>query len=289
MSARISLLILDFDNTLFDWFHTWYHSFSPFLDELLTISGVPREVLIDEIRSVHQAHGTSEYAFLLQEVPSLSSGLGDTTLLSKYDSAIQVFRQARRAHLSTYPDVVPILQEIRNHGCKIAIFTESKGFYSSYRLRRLGLDPLVDALFSPDDHSIPDEIDLATHRTKHASEYGLKHARHVTLGETMIKPAPDVLLSIVAEFGAELAETAYVGDSLPKDIQMAQSAGVIDVFAKYGVARDNPKYRLLREVSHWTKEMVEAEKPVQNRHIIPTHELSRFSDILNLFEFGPNK
>ena len=289
MSERISLLILDFDNTLFDWFHTWYHSFSPFLDELLKISGVPREVLIDEIRAVHQAHGTSEYSFLLQEVPSLSAGLGDATLLQKYDSATLVFREARRPNLSTYPDVVPVLQEIRNQGCKIAIFTESKGFYSSYRLRRLGLDPLVDALFSPDDHSIPDEINLATHRTKDESEYGLKHARHITLGATMIKPAPDVLLSIVTEFGAKISETAYVGDSLPKDIQMAQSAGIIDVFAKYGVARDNPKYRLLREVSHWTKEMVEAEKPAQNTHVIPTHELSRFSDILSILNFGSNK
>ncbi len=289
MRPRISLLILDFDNTLFDWFHTWYHSFSPFLDELLRISGVPRDVLVNQIRDVHRRHGTSEYAFLLQELPCLNLGLDPTQLMEKYASAIQIFREERQSNLATYPDVVPVLTDIKKQGCKIAIFTESKGFYSSYRLRKLGLDVLVDALFSPDDHSIPDHIDLATHRTKDDSSYILENARHITLGPDMIKPAPNILLNIIWEFGAAVTDTAYVGDSLPKDIQMAQTAGVIDVFAKYGVARDNPKYRLLREVSHWTPEMVEAEKPFHNKHVLPTHELSQFSDVLNLFEFGPQK
>lgn len=48
------------------------------------------------------------------------------------------------------------------------------------------------------------------------------------------------------------AEVAYLGDSLMKDIAMAQGAGVLDVHAAYGQAQNRPEYDLLRRVTHWT-------------------------------------
>ena len=43
---RITTVILDLDNTLFDWVDVWYKSFSAMLEELAKASGVDRDVLI---------------------------------------------------------------------------------------------------------------------------------------------------------------------------------------------------------------------------------------------------
>ena len=66
-----TVLITDLDNTLFDWFETWYNSFNAMLESVVDISGISRETLIPEIKAIHQKHGTAEYAFLLEEIPSL--------------------------------------------------------------------------------------------------------------------------------------------------------------------------------------------------------------------------
>lgn len=70
------LLVTDLDNTLWDWFAAWHASFSAMLDRLIETSGVPAEVLEPQIRAVHQARGTAEYSFLLDEVPALIEASG---------------------------------------------------------------------------------------------------------------------------------------------------------------------------------------------------------------------
>ena len=70
---RYTTLITDFDNTLYDWFHMWHQSFAAMLREVERISGIARSELLPQIRAVHQKYGTSEYAFLLEEVPALQA------------------------------------------------------------------------------------------------------------------------------------------------------------------------------------------------------------------------
>jgi FMN phosphatase YigB (HAD superfamily) len=69
--------------------------------------------------------------------------------------AIDAFREARRNTLRLYPGVKSTLSTLRARGVLIAAFTESKAFYTSYRFRKLGLDGLVDYLYSPEDHLMP--------------------------------------------------------------------------------------------------------------------------------------
>ena len=71
MLIKKSVLITDLDNTLFDWVELWLNCFSTMLDGIVEISGIPKEQLIPEIAAVHQRHGTSEYSFLIEEIPSL--------------------------------------------------------------------------------------------------------------------------------------------------------------------------------------------------------------------------
>jgi hypothetical protein len=54
---RKTTLITDFDNTLYDWFHTWYVSFNAMLVEIERISGIRRAELITEIRRIRAGSG----------------------------------------------------------------------------------------------------------------------------------------------------------------------------------------------------------------------------------------
>jgi phosphoglycolate phosphatase len=109
--------------------------------------------------------------------------------------------------------------------------------------------------------------------------------------ENEFKPDKHLLLEIIKEIGAKPENTVYVGDSLMKDIHMAQQAKVTDIFARYGVSQDNVAYDLLRRVSHWTLNDVEKEKQIYKFGLIkPNYILNNsFSEILTLFKFVPHK
>ena len=287
---RVSVVVLDLDNTLWDWVDAWYRSFSAMLEELVRSSGIPRDRLVAEIRAVHREHGTSEYAFLVEELESLrAGGSPETRPEVAHRAALEAFESARREATCLYPTVFETLWALRERGCLVVGYTESMAFYTSRRLREMGLDGLLDSLYSPADHDAPVGLTPEQARRYPADAYRLRKTlhRHTPPGE--LKPNPGVLAGILADVGARAEDAVYVGDSLMKDIAMARDAGVADVYAAYGDNRHGEAYELLRAVSHWTDADVEREQQIQQRgRVTPTHTLDHcLSQLLALFEFVP--
>lgn len=175
---------------------------------------------------------------------------------------------------------------LREEGCLIVAYTESMGFYSNDRLRRLGLDGVIDILYSPADHALPSHVTPESVRSYPASHYELRETlhRHTPPGE--VKPNPQLLLDIIRDLGALPADVIYVGDSLVKDVTMAQHASVRDVWAAYGASHQKDEYELLRQVTHWTKEQVQREKLTRSDDVKPSFTLqSGFAELLAKFNF----
>ena len=281
-----TVLVTDLDNTLYDWFEFWYHSFVALLDRLAADSGIARDVLIREIKQVHEKHHTAEYAFLVQELPSLQNLHSDGNIAEIYDDAIHEYRRARKRHLKLYPGVMETLATLKADGVLLIGYTESMGFYSASRVRSLGLDGILDYLYSPADHALPLGLSRQQVRMFAPDHYGLERTeqRYTPPGE--VKPNPAVLLDILGEVGGSVESSIYIGDSLVKDVLMAQQAGVTDVHAKYGTAHTREEYELLRAVTHWTAVQVEREKVASSRTVQPSFTLERsFGEVLDLFEF----
>jgi|SRR5579872_7217401 len=287
MKPSKTALITDFDNTLFDWVELWLHSFSAMLDSIVQISGIPKAQLIPEIAAVHQRHKTSEYSFLIEELPSLRSFLNGRSAIEVFAAAIEIYRVKRRQYLKLYPTVAEALLQIKGHGTKIIGYTESMAFYSNYRVRRLGLDGVFDYVFSPVDHVLPEGLNPDDLRYYPAQHYVLKYSKQQYTPKGSKKPDVDVLNAIISELGLNKADCVYIGDSLMKDVTMAKDCGVEDVWAKYGEAHKRPEYKLLQDVTHWTQEEVEREQKIRERdHVDPSHTLeASFSEILALFDF----
>ncbi|MBN2223106.1 MAG: HAD family hydrolase [Deltaproteobacteria bacterium] len=267
----ISVVITDLDNTLFDWFGIWYRCFRPMLNEIVRISGVPEQRIIREIRTVHQKYGTTEYAFLIEELPSVRRKHPNGDIRVIYDAAIEAYRENRRRHLRLYPTVMDTLASIKQAGCLLVAYTESVEFYTNYRIRKLGLDGVIDVVYSPPDHAVPEDFTPAYPPETYT--FARTVQRHTPEGE--YKPNPKVLLGIIGDIGAAKDEAVYVGDSLHKDIQMAQAAGVLDVFAAYGRIQEKEAYDLLGRVTHWTQEMVERERSAAAQNITPSITLKK--------------
>ena len=283
MNPKISMLIVDLDNTLFDWFEIWYATFQPIHAGLLRHLPIDRDALDPAIRRIHQKRRTSEYTFLLDE---LNTDLPTTKNLRELlTNEIAESKKARDLTLKLYPTVLRTLWEIKRRGTRIVAYTESLSFYSAYRLKKLGLDGVIDFLYSPPDHDLPVGISINKIRSLPEDFYQLNitEIRHTPPGE--IKPNPKLLKAIVADFNTPVSECLYIGDSLFKDVAMAQDAGLHDVYAEYGAASQRTEYDLLRSVSHWTDEDVEREKAATKRNVKPTLSVETFSEVLRYFDF----
>ena len=267
MTARrtIDTLILDLDNTLFDWFAVWYGSFEPVYREILSATGLPPAEVDASIRRVHQRRRTSEYTFLLEELDVLEGMRAEGDIRQRFQGALERSRRGRDQNLRLYPGVFRCLWDIKKRGTKIVAYTESMGFYSAYRLKRFGLDGVIDVLFSPEDHEVPTGVSVEKLRRLPDEFYELQitEVRHTPPGE--LKPNPRVLLDIIKSVGATPDRCAYVGDSLFKDVAMARDVRAFDIHAQYGESQRRPEYALLQQVSHWTEADVEREKQITAR------------------------
>src|SRR5208282_5178818 len=276
-------LITDVDNTLFDWVDIWYRSFTAMLYKIEEITGIPEEELYLPISKIHQEYGTSEYAFLLEEIPVLRERYG-ARAAEELVPAIDAFRAARRDALCLYPGVMSSLKKLKANGITTVAYTESMSFYTNYRFRKLELDTVIDYLYSPPDHRLPYEDMIALRKYPHES-YLLKQTvhRHTPQGEK--KPNPHILSCILSDIGGRPDEAVYVGDHPKKDVAMAQQAGVLDVLASYGAAQHREQYELLKKVTHWTREEVEEEKAMlAGVKVSPTVVIERFDQILSQFD-----
>lgn len=285
---RITVVILDLDNTLFDWVDIWYQSFKAMLDELVTTSGIDRDILLTDFKAVFTRHGTSEYAFALEELECLQAKHPGKNIAELYESAIHAYRSARKNVLKLFPEVEETLNKLKDAGCLLIGYTESMAYYTHYRLRKLGLDRILDYIYSPEDHDLPQGMTVEQIRMYPSDTYKLRRTviRHTPKNE--LKPNPEILLQIIKDVAASPDEALYVGDSLMKDISMAREAKVTDAWAKYGIAQNRPEYELLRRVTHWTASSVEKEKRLSEDQVKPTLALSNsLADILPAFTFEP--
>ncbi|MEU6111561.1 HAD family hydrolase [Streptomyces albidoflavus] len=283
----VSLIVTDLDNTLWDWVDSWHASFSAMLCRLSELSDVPQEQLEREIRVVHRRRGTTEYSYLLNELPSLLEINPCREPAEVYDEAIHVLNSERKRRTVLYPGVKEALKELKKRNVPVVAYTESVSYWSEWRVRHTGLDGLIEVMYSSPDHDFPKGVDAQKLRMFPSAQYGLRKTIHRHVPRGILKPNIDVLGSILNNFSVPPERVVYVGDSLMKDVVMAQELGVRDVHAQYGVAQHREEYSLLRRVSHWSREDIRREETLVARpSVTPSHVLTDgFPQMLAMFDF----
>lgn len=289
MKYSKSILITDLDDTVWDWLSIWHTSFSKLYAALLAGSEMNHFELTLAIRKIHQEVGTSEYYFLPQHLEQVLGRPTDrVSITSRYGDIESLLVDGQRTGTKLEPGVFETLTTIKEKGTRIIAYTESMAFGAVERMKATGLDGVIEALYSREDHHIPNSVDLENIRSNSKDYYELRQTRHVRLKKHQMKPNPEVLLEIISEIGANPNDCVYIGDKLLKDVKMAQDSSVLDVHAVYGDNQNSDMYDLLKSVTHWTQSEVDSEAEITAHVIQPTITLHKqFSEILEHVNFVP--
>lgn len=277
------LLITDLDNTLYDWVTYFAHAFQALVKELSMMVEVDEEQLLDEFKAIHQQYKNSEHPFATLELPSVRKKFGNLSkpeLLQVLDPPLSAFNKARNTYLQLYPGVSSTLKTLREDGVVVVGHTEAIAENALYRLRKLGIVDLFHHIYALEGH-------LEPHPDPKRQVY---HSIPLHLIESVPqqerKPNPKLIFDICKREGVRPDEVWYVGDSLTRDISMAQKAGVKSIWARYGTHYDPSLWKILVRITHWTEEDVRRESELRKlaEGIQPDFTIDRFSDILALFE-----
>lgn len=259
-----SLLVCDLDNTLYDWVEYFVTAFYAMVDEAVRVTGCDRERLLDDFRAVHREHHNSEHPFSLletQTVQELFPGRPRKEIAKQLDSAFHAFNVSRKETLRLYPGVREGLELLYQSGMILVAHTESNLYAVVDRLTRLDLTKYFRRIYCRErpstEHPNPNTAD------KWLDQFPLD--RVVELSRHQRKPNPEVLLEICDREGFLPSETAYVGDSMTRDILMARTAGVFAIWAKYGASHRRETYQQLVRVTHWTEDDVAGERESSER------------------------
>ena len=281
----ISLVICDLDNTLYDWVTFFSNAFYAMVEVASTLLDVSTELLLDELQTVHRRYHNSEQPFALLETPSVQRRFPGATRRERFrvlDPAFHAFNSARKQFLMPYPGVVAGLSKIASQGVLVFGHTEATVVNAEFRLTKLGLAPYFSKLYALEhvgephpDHEGPWPRSSASPQTSAL----MLHQR---------KPDVGVLRGILSSVDLAPARALYVGDSLSRDIAMANAAGVHSAWAKYGTQFQRADWDRLVRVTHWTEEDVRRARESESHGRNATPEVTlhaRFDEILDHFSF----
>lgn len=286
MKAR--LLVCDLDNTLYDWVGYFVPAFYAMADEVVRLINCDREQLLDDFQCVHRLHHDSEHPYALVETATVRRAFPNSPrdeITRNLRSAFEAFDLARKEHLRLYPGVRHGLDALCDAKVTLIAHTESKLNGVVDRMTRLGLSSYFLHIYCR-ERAAAEYPDSSGH-IRRLGEFPMEKVRE--LSHHQRKPDPSVLLEICSTEGTSPSDTAYVGDSILRDVYLANRVGAYSIWAKYGAAHAREDYLKLVRVSHWTSDDVAQERQLGQEAgtIRPNYILERqFDEILEALELS---
>lgn len=271
----IRLIVTDLDDTLYPWIGFFIPAFYGMVNELSKILGIEENDILSEYKTVHQEKGSVEYPYATLLLPCVRRAYGELSkeqMLQKLDPAFHRFNSIRKRELVLFPSVKDTLESVNKSGVAIVGFTESAEENGYFRLKKLGVDSFFRKVY------VSDSEYMASGRRSHSRKITTIHGK---------KPNVEVLRQIMADERALPCETVYVGDSLTKDIYMANQAGVHSVLCKYpSVPNATELYEKLVAITSWTEDDFSYEaklkRECQAKDIKPDYTIDDFKQIIKV-------
>jgi putative hydrolase of the HAD superfamily len=199
--VEIRAVLFDLDNTLFDHAASARAGFDTFLRHLGTEHSDELTLLWLEIEQVNYDRFLSkELSFheqrrerLRQFLPLAGFAIPKTD--TRLDELFAIYLQNYEQAWTAFPDAVPALRSLRAGGMPVGVVTNGNHNQQTSKISRIGLDPLIDRIFSSE-------------LTNHA------------------KPASEAFTEPCKSMKIAPAQTLYVGDNFRVDIEGARNAGL---------------------------------------------------------------
>lgn len=236
----IRLVVTDMDNTLYSWVDYVVPAVESMVTAVEKATGFPRIKVVQSLKAVYSKYESNEYPFALQE-SSLFAEFPDFGSFDKLiiDPARVAFSDARRKYLKPYPGVVDTLKALRELKVPVVALTDAPRNPAEQRLRRMQLDQHLMAVYTLPGFAFPagpDGEKLVAPDILQREERGEYRPACpvIELPRDYEKPNPAGLKQILRTYSVEPHECLVIGDSLKKDIGIAQETGCVDCWAEYG-------------------------------------------------------
>lgn len=297
-STELKLFVTDIDNTLFDWVRYYVTSFAALLRQVEAIIKVPYAQLAFECKAVFEAHGSIEYPFLIQELPSVIAHYGediDRMLGEVVAPGRDAFLAAAHHVLTPYDGVLTTLQAIKQRYPALAIvaLTDAPRYVAMWKLKKLGLLDAFDAIYGLPDPRIP--LSPQSGRVKVDTEILQKHLKQNDFGfrgkirnlpDEYEKPGTRGLKTVLMDYELDdnpehRRAVLWLGDNCRKDVGLGRRLGVRTAWASYG----SPSADDLKRLAEFSPELniqKNAALPMADGIERPQPELTfeRFADVL---------
>ena len=244
-----ALVVADIDNTLFDWVRYYVYAFEALMGQVEAVIGVPYLTLAEEAKAVFIAHGSIEYPFVVQELPSVAAYYGDridAMLTEVVGPAREAFNKIAGEYLKPYagvPETLALLRE-RHRGVPLVALTDAPRYVAMWKLNKLGLLSFFDAVYGLADPRLP----TSDGRVKVDPEILLKHLKQNNFGflgkirilpDDYEKPGTKGLKTVLMDYELDelpedRARVVWIGDNERKDVHLGKRLGVKTVWAAYG-------------------------------------------------------
>jgi len=283
-APTIRLVITDLDNTLYDWVAWYARAVEAMIDGAAAIMGCASTPIYEQLRDAYSSRRSVEDSRALLELPLVLAHFGDrATAGLALEPALEAFTHLRADALQTHDGVRSGLQRLASLGIEVVGHTEASAANAVLRLRHLGLEQRLAALFtSPSQRGRPDERGAMPEAVTPAPPFVLRQ-----LSPPLSKPNPATVAAICRHMNVQPSEVLYIGDNLDRDIAMARRAGVWAAWARYGTEHDPKDWARLVSITHWTKaEVAHAERATPTGEH-PPHVIleSGWAEIFESFAF----
>lgn len=289
----IRLVVTDMDNTLYSWVDYIVPAVEAMVTAVQTATGFQRIKVVQSLKAVYTKYESNEYPFALQE----SSLFQEFPEFGSFDKMVieparMAFSAARKKYLKPYKNVLETLTTLREMKIPVVALTDAPKNPAEQRIKKLGLDSLLTAIYTMPGFTFPSGPDGAALVAPDILQKEVKGAYRascpvIELPREHEKPHPGGLSKILQTYGMKPNEVLVVGDSVKKDIGVARELGCVDCWAEYGTYVSLEYRERLDIISSTAITRRHASGVLEAGHaqaLVPTHALSNFSQILGIME-----
>ena len=222
---------------------------SAMLSKLCDMLDARMEDLLSELRSVYERHGSVEYTFSIQALPSVAA-LPPELRLTVVDHCRQAFSTARDEHLVAYPGVPETLCELYESGIVLIATTNAPLRPAIRRLERLEVDTWFAGIAARRNFAGPANSSQKVKDPTHSSGFAsISHQWEFAPSD--LKPSDCMYRRALLATDTQPADALVVGDSLVNDLMPALSLGARGAWARYGLRIDTGLWETLLAVTPW--------------------------------------
>ena len=275
----IKLIVMDFDDTLYD----WIGHFMPALDAMIRagapLLGVTEDTLRKQLKVVHEYYGNTEQPFALLETTAAQQCLGSLPWEEQRHalaSAFDAFDEIRAKKLKLYDDVQPALAKLRKEGIAIVGYSAAPSVNIAKRVKMLDLAHFFDRIYASPFVGKP----FPGHRPPLDQTVPV-----IELHQP--KPDPDAVQYITRDLGVISMHTLFVGDSLAADIAPAIAGGAQAALVRRETTSTDTLLPDLLKVSHRTAETRADSGALSDAELARVPVLGSLADLWSYFSFAP--